>query len=196
MPPLQATRDFCVIVIPRAGHTPPLPGGGYFNWRLPKGGKEGSRPLPTNYRKVSSHRQDAHFRQVCRGRIDASRAVYPLDCFVGRFARAAYMPPLQATRDFCVNVIPRAGHTPPLPGGSYLNWRLPKGGKEGSRPLPTNYRKVRSYRQDAHFRQVCRGRIDASRAVYPLDCIVGRIARAVVLYIATAGNFPLISHLR
>ena len=119
----------------------------------------GAYPAPTNYRKASSYRQDAYFWQVCRGRINASRAVYPLDCIVGRIARAAYMPPLQTTRDFF-----RKRYTA---GGAY--------------PAPTNYRKVRSYRQDAYFRQVCRGRIDASRAVCPLDCIVGKIARAAYM---------------
>ena len=88
-----------------------------------------------------------------------ARAVYPLECIVGRFARAAYMPPLQATRDF-------------------LRKRYTAG---GACPAPTNHRKVSSYRQDAHFRQICRGRIDASRAVYPLDCIVGKIARAAYM---------------
>ena len=38
----------------------------------------------------------ATFRQVCRGRIVASRAVYPLVRIAGTAARAAYMPPLQA----------------------------------------------------------------------------------------------------
>ena len=42
------------------------------------GGKEGSRPIPTNCRKTSNYRQNVCFRQVCRGRIYASRAVYPL----------------------------------------------------------------------------------------------------------------------
>ena len=48
--------------------------------------KEGSRPLPTNNREVSSYRQGNHFRQVCRGRIYASRAVYPLYRMIGTTA--------------------------------------------------------------------------------------------------------------
>ena len=56
-------------------------GGGRL--RLPQNGKEGSRPLPTNNRKVRYNWESANFRQVCRGRIYASRAVYPLGRFTG-----------------------------------------------------------------------------------------------------------------
>ena len=41
---------------------------------------------PTNNREVSSYRQGNHFRQVCRGRINASRGVCPLHRFVGMAA--------------------------------------------------------------------------------------------------------------
>ena len=78
-----------------------------------------------------------NFRQVCRGRIYASRAVYPSDCIVGKIARAAYMPPLQATRKFFIFIRSRAGHAPPLPGGEFCMLRQLQGGKEGSNPLPT-----------------------------------------------------------
>ena len=53
---------------------------------------------------------------------------------------------------------------------------LPQNSKEGSRPLPTSNRKVSSYRQSIHFRQVCRGRIYASRAVCPIGSITGLAA--------------------
>ena len=53
---------------------------------FPQGGKEGSRPLPTNDRKVRYNRENANFRQVCRGRIDASRGVCPLGRFAGMAA--------------------------------------------------------------------------------------------------------------
>ena len=33
----------------------------------------------------------------------------------GRLQRAAYMPPLQMTRNFVITAKLRAGHTPPLP---------------------------------------------------------------------------------
>ena len=50
------------------------------------GCKEGSRPLPTNNRKASSYWKSTYFRQVCRGRIYASRGVYPLGRFAGMAA--------------------------------------------------------------------------------------------------------------
>ena len=49
-------------------------------------GKEGSRPLPTNNREVSGHRGKRLFPVGCRGRIVASRAVYPLGCIIGAAA--------------------------------------------------------------------------------------------------------------
>ena len=47
------------------------------------------------------------FRQVCRGRIYASRAVYPLYRNIRVAARAAYMPPLRSTRNVVIAVISR-----------------------------------------------------------------------------------------
>ena len=44
---------------------------------------ERSRPLPTNRRKTSNYRQNTCSRQVCRGRIYASRGVYPAGRFTG-----------------------------------------------------------------------------------------------------------------
>ena len=64
-----------------------------------------------------------------------------------------------------------------------------QGGKEGSRPLPTDYRMTRGYRQGAHFRQVCRGRIHASRAVYPIHRNI-RVAATGGIYAAPT-NDPL-----
>ena len=52
----------------------------------PQSGKEGSRPLPTNNREVSNNWENANFRQVCRGRIYASRAVCPLNRIDGVIA--------------------------------------------------------------------------------------------------------------
>ena len=46
--------------------------------QLPQNGKEGSRPLPTNNREIGSYGQSTYFRQVCRGRIYASRGVCPI----------------------------------------------------------------------------------------------------------------------
>ena len=60
------------------------------------------------------------------------------------------------------------------------------GGKEGSRPLPTNCRKTGNYRLNACFRQVCRGRIDASRAVYPLYRIIGTAATGGIVAVPTS----------
>ena len=47
-------------------------------WRLPQNCTERSRPFPTNNRKARYHRENADFRQVCRGRIVASRAIFPI----------------------------------------------------------------------------------------------------------------------
>ena len=55
-------------------------------------------------------------------------------------------------------------------------WRLPQNCTERSRPFPTNNRKARYHRENADFRQVCRGRIYASRGVYPLYRITGAAA--------------------
>ena len=57
----------------------------------------------------------ANFRLVCRGRIVASRAVYPLGRITGMAARAAYMPPLLTNPQIIITVKPRAGRAPPLP---------------------------------------------------------------------------------
>ena len=72
------------------------------------------------------------------------------------------MPPHQSP---AVTASPKGGS---LSGGLPVMLLQPQSGKEGSRPLPTNNRKVGSYRQNARSRQVCRGRIYASRAVFPI----------------------------
>ena len=64
------------------------------------------------------------------------------------------------------------------------------GCKEGSRPLPTINREVSGYRQSTHFRYVCRGRIVASRGVYPLGCIVGVAATGGIYAAPTARQKP------
>ena len=53
---------------------------------MPQSSKEGSRPLPTNNREISSDRENTNFRQVCRERIYASRAVCPVGCINGMIA--------------------------------------------------------------------------------------------------------------
>ena len=67
-------------------------------------------------------------------------------------------------------------------------WR---GSKEGSRPLPTNNRMTGGYRQSTLFRQVCRGRIYASRAVFPLGCIFGMAATGGIYVAPTGANATL-----
>ena len=91
--------------------TPPRRG----SWRLAQNCKEGARPLPTNNRKVGGYRQIACFRRVCRGRIYASRGVFPIyrniwDGCNGRHICRPYKP----TRYIHYNIRSRAGHTPPL----------------------------------------------------------------------------------
>ena len=66
------------------------------------------------------------------------------------------MPPLQSTRNIRYNIRSRAGYAPPLRGGVFLLLR---------NPVMVRY-----------FRQVCRGRINASRGVCPLVRIAGMIA--------------------
>ena len=110
--------------------------GGAGHWRLAQNCPERVRPFPTNSRKVRYNWGNANFRQVCRGRIYASRAVCPLGCITGMIARAEYMPPLQSTRIVVIAVKPRAGLAPPLRGSEFCMLRQPQGGKEGSRFLP------------------------------------------------------------
>ena len=81
------------------------PNGAWFHaiscYRL--GSKEGSRPLPTNCRKTGNYRLNACFRQVCRGRIDASRAVFPLGRFAGVAAAGGiYAAPTRQTIIFII----------------------------------------------------------------------------------------------
>ena len=101
---------------PRAAHSI-APNGALFSdtsyCRL--GCKEGSRPLPTNNREIGSYRQSTYFRQVCRGRIYASRAVLRYIAIFAWLQRAAFMPPLQSTRKIVIVAKSRAGHAPPLP---------------------------------------------------------------------------------
>ena len=114
------------IVDLRAGHAPPLRvavgcvffrgGGRWFQCE-----KEGSRPLPTSNRMKSGYRQSTYFRQVCRGRIHASRAVCPLGYVVGTAATGGiYAAPTSCgeviqSRNVAGIVGLRAGHAPPLP---------------------------------------------------------------------------------
>ena len=53
---------------------------------LPQNSKEGSRPLPTNNWEVRYNGGNANYRQVCRGRIYASRAIYSVSRFAGSSA--------------------------------------------------------------------------------------------------------------
>ena len=96
-----------------------------------QGGKEGSRPLPTNKRRVSGHRGKCRFPAGLEG----THICVP--------CRLPVMSQLPLGRG--------RGNAPPLRCGIFL--------------LPRNPVMVR------RFRQVCRGRIYASRAVYPLGCI-------------------------
>ena len=91
--------------------TPPrrksLPLGGKVARNAPDEGKmSDSRNKPTRIIAIAAKRQgiigkNANFRQVCRGRIYASRAAYPVGCIARMVARAAYMPPLHGNV-FCV----------------------------------------------------------------------------------------------
>ena len=158
---------------PRGSHTGGVPG----RLALAQNSKEGSRPLPTNNREVSSYRQSTRLRQVCRGRIVPSRAVYPVVRNIraaatgGIYAAPTEYPSYCNRRKFTPHPSPavtasppRGSHTGGLPG----RLALAQNSKEGSRPLPTNNREVSSYRQSTRLRQVCRGRIVPSRAVYPV----------------------------
>ena len=82
---------------------------------MPQNCTERSRPFPTNNRKASNYRQSTYFPQVCRGRIYASRGVFPVVRNIRVAARAAYMPPLRMTRKIIITIKPRAGRAPPLP---------------------------------------------------------------------------------
>ena len=62
---------------------------------------------------------------------------------------------------------------------------------ERSRPFPTNCRKASNYRQNACSRRVCRGRIYASRGVYPIYRITGAVATGGIVAVPTAKAFPL-----
>ena len=103
---------------------------------------ERSRPFPTNCREASNYRQNACFRQVCRGRIYASRAVYPLGCIAGVaatggiYAAPTEYPQYCTTRKFpphqspAVTASPRGGS---LSGavGSYRRSRKTGAGGRG-----------------------------------------------------------------
>ena len=129
-------------------------------WR---GSKEGSRPLPTNNRMTSGYWQSTHFRQVCRGRIHASRAVYPLGCVSGTAATGGiYAAPTEYP--LCSLYYTVAG---------------------GACPAPTLPIYIVS------FRDIRRGRIYASRAVCPLGCIVGTAATGGIY--AAPTEYPLCS---
>ena len=106
------------------------------------------------------------------------------------------------SRNFRVATLSRAGHAPPLPRNISLlprrggvtpprreNGRQPQNDKEGSRPLPTNNRMTSGYRQSTYFRQACRGRIYASRAVCLLVRITGTAATGGIY--AAPTEYPL-----
>ena len=79
--------------------------------------------------------------------------------------RAAFMPPLRIARKIVIAAKPRAGHAPPLPGGEF--WLL---------QYTVMVRR---------FRQVCRGRIYASRGVYPLYRVTGMAATGGIVAVPT-----------
>ena len=173
---------------PRGSHMGGVPG----RLALAQNSKEGSRPLPTNNREVSSYRQSTRLRQVCKGRIVASRGGYPVGCIVrmaatgGIYAAPTEYPSYCNCRKLAPHQSPAVTASPQ--GGSYIGGipgrlALAQNSKEGSRPLPTNNREVSSYRQSTYFRQVCRGRIVASRGGCPAGCIV-RMAATGGIYAA------------
>ena len=142
-----------------------------------------SRILP-NSDTISSHRQSTRLRQICRGRIVASREGYPVGCNGRHICRPYGVPViLQSPQIYPSSVTcgdsfpPRGSHTGGLPGRLALTQKS----KEGSRPLPTNNREASSYRQSTRLRQVCRGRIVASRAVYPVVRNIRAAARAAYM---------------
>ena len=111
----------------------------------------------------------SNYRQVCRGRIYASRAVCPLCCIARTVARAAYMPPLRMTRDFRVAVMPRAGLAPPLPRDGFLSPR--RGNGQPPQISPSSVTCGDTYPQKG----------GAERGSHPARCHVERIARAAYM---------------
>ena len=115
-----------------------------------------------------------YFRQVCRGRIDASRAVLPLYRNIRAVATGGiYAAPTNNRKSsnyrqnvrfpqVCRGRINASRAVLPL----YRNIRAAATG--GIYAAPTNNRKSSNYRQNVIFPQICRGRIDASRAVLPI----------------------------
>ena len=76
-----------------------------------KAARRGRDPSLRTTGRQAVIRGNGCFRHVCRGRIVASRADYPLGCVVG-VAAAGGMPPLRMTRYVVANEKLRAGHCP------------------------------------------------------------------------------------
>ena len=107
----------CIAIVPLVvGLQLPLCRGKAF----PLGGRwrgtrrmRGKCPAAANFSLIS------RLRRQLPPKGEAKDAVCPLCRNVRMAARAAYMPPLQATRYFRVDVMSRAGHAPPLPRNDF-----------------------------------------------------------------------------
>ena len=105
-------------------------------------------------------------RQVCRGRIYASRAVYPLYRIIGVIATGGlYAAPTNQPVIFIIRFDRGRGIPRPY-RATYFYCPVGRGD-----PTPPG-----SFAITGNFRQVCRGRIYASRAVYPSNRIAGAAA--------------------
>ena len=127
---------------------------------------------------------NANLRRVCRGRINASRAVCPLHCIIGAAAAGGIYaaPTNRPVRLF--TAVKRRGQDPSLHYQPII-FRLPLcRGRGIPRPLRGGVFLLLPYSVMVRYsRQVCRGRIYASRAVCPLYRIAGMAA--------TGGQYPV-----